>query len=105
VIPSNIWKKLADHPDKSRRARLGPETRAWTSFLPHASTGSSIKAGDLFGISSGLPARRKDVDSQPAQENSFVASKRPDGPLIPATKTASLAAPQSGCSTLSARPA
>src|ERR1700738_3988324 len=69
VIPSIIWKKLADHPEKSLRARLGLETRAWASSLPRASTGSSIKAQDLFCNKTSLAYR---AGYQPSEKMSSV---------------------------------
>jgi|SRR5260370_36541864 len=44
AIPKAIWRKFADHPAKSLRARLGPEALAGAPPLPRESTGSSIKA-------------------------------------------------------------
>src|SRR5438552_16053919 len=48
VIPKIVWKKFADHPANSLRARLGPETLDGAPPMPRASTGSSIKAGNLL---------------------------------------------------------
>src|ERR1700733_6456836 len=51
VTPSIIWKRLADHPASSRRARLGPEAPANASPLPSASC--SIKAETSLATSAG----------------------------------------------------
>ena len=51
VTPRIIWKRLADHPASSRRARLGPEAPADAFPLPSA--GSLIKAETSLATSAG----------------------------------------------------
>src|SRR5258708_16073808 len=59
VNPKTIWRRFADHPAKSLRARLGPESRDGASLMPRASTGSWIKAKTSLASSAGYPLNRK----------------------------------------------
>src|ERR1700722_10803648 len=51
VTPRIIWKRLADQPASSRRARVGPKAPAKASSLPSASC--SIKAETSLATSAG----------------------------------------------------
>src|SRR5262249_17168704 len=85
MIPSTIWKMLADQPASSLRARFGGEMPAGQFSLPRA-FGSSVKSGDLFGVERGLAATRWDVDTWPSyhgmpQAGSYGPQRGPQRPL------------------------